>query len=305
MANKEALVRMYNSLPEDLKETFINMCNEDDKEILTDYLDGLKNEKNTLDFNDNVEQTRRNDVVNNTIRELTHEFKPIEKNEIIQLAQVGRLCEYGLEGDVRDFATRIRIENVDTKALNRLAGSLENKIDNPVIKELKELVTGIIESFNDSNTLTEARDKINDVYSNFKEQIDKIPFENNIKNYIEAGVRPTHGDFLTDDCSNLIKDVRYSFPIFLAEAYQNMDLTEKRDNDERGGYLYPLDRCNEKSYFEYADKLYYNKESIKEAKDIFESINKEDKFENLENNEKETDEFENNCNDYDSYESYE
>ncbi len=101
--------------------------------------------------------------------------------------------------------------------------------------------------------LPEGVKEIGEIYEKFKDNLSDIPFVENKTNYIEAGVRLTVGNY---DLKNFDKvDTRFMFPILLAEAYREIEPNRYRDNDERGGFLYPKDICSRADYLEIQSKV--------------------------------------------------
>lgn len=323
MTNKDAVIKMYESIPDKLKDTFIDMCNDADKAVLTDYLSVLGQEQVLLD---------------------KEKVFAVSNTTISEMSKIGRLCEYGLESESK-FSFWMSSDEVDYKMLNTLSVALENKTDNPISKEVKSLVDGIKNVFLSGANLSESFKEIGELYEKFKDNLSGIPFEENKISYIETGVRLTVGNY---DLNNFDKvDTRFMFPILLAEAYRNIDPDRYRDNDERGGFLYPKDICSRADYLEIQSKveLFSNQETLNEIEknldvtkydkikyeldnqeveklEMKDNISNDSKFENEMNNAIENDSAnENNCDetleneidnlednnndDYDSYESCE
>lgn len=236
------IIKIYESIPDKLKDTFIDMCNDADKAVLTDYLSVLGQEQVLLD---------------------KEKVFAVSNATISEMSKIGRLCEYGLESESK-FSFWMSSDGIDYKMLNVLSVALESKIDNPVSKEIKSLVDGIKDVLSSGANLPESFKEIGELYEKFKDNLSGIPFEENKVNYIEAGVRLTVGNY---DLNNFDKvDTRFMFPILLAEAYRNIDPDRYRDNDERGGFLYPKDICSRADYLEIQSKveLTSNKETLNE-----------------------------------------
>lgn len=258
MTNKDAVIKMYEALPEEMRPTFANMCSGDDKVILNEYLDVMKQ--------DNLLEKDK--------------ITPLNLEIQVNMSKVALLCEYGLE---KSYSYWFKEADLDT-TVNTLSRELKGYTDNPVIKEIQVLVdkiqdvcekcyNSIDQSLKPNDFYKEYNEKIlntkaeiNEIYKEYKDNLSKLPFEENRTNYIEAGVSLMAGNFDFDKPNQV--DVRYCFPIILAETYRNLEPDNNRDNDIRGGYLYPLDVCSKEEYLELNSKvdLYAYSSNDKETK---------------------------------------
>lgn len=231
---KNNTIKIFEVLPMDLRPSFYNLCNEENKTMLKEYIDVMKNEY---------------------ILEKQDKIIPINEDNTFEMYKVGYLCESCL-ANVDVFKNCLKRYEIGFVSLSRLEESLENKVDNPVIKEMRNLVINIKDVITSNIAIEDGLNKIRIIYREYKENLFKIPFEENKIDYVEAGVNLSIGNFAFTSMEK--EDVRFIFPLFLAETYRNIEPDRHRNDDVRAGYLFPLDSCSKNDYIEIDSKINLN-----------------------------------------------
>ena len=260
MNKTNVLIKMYESLPENLRPFFMEIQQEEDKAIVNEYIEALKHE-------DVLEKDK--------ISQIDNSFAGIGS----KLHEVALLCEYGLK---EDYEYWFKETYFDSKVSKLSSYYLKDyKIDNPVINEIKTFLNKIDNVFKniynsvevkDTNSISkeenyrikkfETKEEIQKLYTEFKENLSKIPFAENKLSYVEAGV------CLTERYpKNKAPEVCFTFPLLLAETYRNNSSENTQDFKFSDSLILSKVACSKEDYLEINSKIdLFGRDNYKRSK---------------------------------------